>query len=294
MSHTTQCPVCATTFVVAPEILTMAGGWVRCGRCANIFEATSHHPSENATHLNSHANPETNELAQSLEPQAPEAAVHAYRTLDHWLTGCKLKRILDKVKRSVDAPPDNRFTTNVIIHGARKILAKAARKQIAHTQWWAWHKGLLGFFLGLLLALQMVVTFRAELSTHYPRLQPAIQTVCVYLGCTVQALQATDQLVIDNTNFDLIDTIEGVGRYQLAWELHNQAPYSVMVPAIEISLTDALDRPVIRKVLLPAQFVPPLATLEPDSKWRAEVRLTISRMPKDVAIVGYRLTAFYP
>jgi len=35
----TRCPACDTTFRVTDEALTKAGGQVRCGRCANVFNA---------------------------------------------------------------------------------------------------------------------------------------------------------------------------------------------------------------------------------------------------------------
>jgi predicted Zn finger-like uncharacterized protein len=37
----TSCPECKTTFRISVEILEKAGGQVRCGRCANIFDANS-------------------------------------------------------------------------------------------------------------------------------------------------------------------------------------------------------------------------------------------------------------
>lgn len=40
MSYTTRCPACATTFKVVPDQLKMSDGWVRCGHCADVFDAT--------------------------------------------------------------------------------------------------------------------------------------------------------------------------------------------------------------------------------------------------------------
>lgn len=38
----TRCPNCATSFKVTPDQLRQASGWVRCGRCRNVFEALLH------------------------------------------------------------------------------------------------------------------------------------------------------------------------------------------------------------------------------------------------------------
>jgi predicted Zn finger-like uncharacterized protein len=35
----THCPQCETAFKVSPQQLALAKGWVRCGRCAHVFEA---------------------------------------------------------------------------------------------------------------------------------------------------------------------------------------------------------------------------------------------------------------
>lgn len=40
MSLVTRCPTCATTFKVVRDQLRISDGWVRCGRCSEIFDAT--------------------------------------------------------------------------------------------------------------------------------------------------------------------------------------------------------------------------------------------------------------
>lgn len=40
MSFITRCPACATAFKVVPDQLKISDGWVRCGRCQQVFDAT--------------------------------------------------------------------------------------------------------------------------------------------------------------------------------------------------------------------------------------------------------------
>jgi predicted Zn finger-like uncharacterized protein len=40
MSLVTRCPACATTFKVVRDQLRISDGWVRCGRCSQVFDAT--------------------------------------------------------------------------------------------------------------------------------------------------------------------------------------------------------------------------------------------------------------
>lgn len=40
MSLVTRCPACSTTFKVVRDQLRISDGWVRCGRCSHVFDAT--------------------------------------------------------------------------------------------------------------------------------------------------------------------------------------------------------------------------------------------------------------
>ena len=40
MSLVTRCPACSTAFKVVRDQLRISEGWVRCGRCSQVFDAT--------------------------------------------------------------------------------------------------------------------------------------------------------------------------------------------------------------------------------------------------------------
>ncbi|MBC7435511.1 MAG: DUF3426 domain-containing protein [Bdellovibrionales bacterium] len=42
MSLITRCPACGTMFKVVPDQLRISDGWVRCGHCAEVFDASAH------------------------------------------------------------------------------------------------------------------------------------------------------------------------------------------------------------------------------------------------------------
>jgi predicted Zn finger-like uncharacterized protein len=42
MSMITRCPACETMFKVVPDQLRISAGWVRCGQCDEIFDASAH------------------------------------------------------------------------------------------------------------------------------------------------------------------------------------------------------------------------------------------------------------
>src|SRR5882724_5993418 len=49
MSLITRCPACGTMFKVVPDQLKISEGWVRCGHCTEIFDATTQLKSEPGT-----------------------------------------------------------------------------------------------------------------------------------------------------------------------------------------------------------------------------------------------------
>jgi predicted Zn finger-like uncharacterized protein len=51
MSLITRCPACGTMFKVVPDQLRISEGWVRCGHCAEIFDATASLQGPEATAL---------------------------------------------------------------------------------------------------------------------------------------------------------------------------------------------------------------------------------------------------
>jgi len=46
MSLITRCPSCETLFKVVPDQLRISDGWVRCGQCEEVFDASRHLLSE--------------------------------------------------------------------------------------------------------------------------------------------------------------------------------------------------------------------------------------------------------
>ena len=64
MSLVTRCPACTTTFKVVRDQLRISDGWVRCGRCSHVFDAT----------LDLHEAPDANPTAGKASSSAAAAA----------------------------------------------------------------------------------------------------------------------------------------------------------------------------------------------------------------------------
>ena len=68
MSLAARCPHCTTLFRLTAPQLSAAGGWVRCGVCSQVFEASAHLCAPDGTRL------DIPELAPPQETAAGEAA----------------------------------------------------------------------------------------------------------------------------------------------------------------------------------------------------------------------------
>ena len=42
MSSLTQCPACQTYYRIVPDQLRISDGWVKCGNCSDIFDASAY------------------------------------------------------------------------------------------------------------------------------------------------------------------------------------------------------------------------------------------------------------
>jgi predicted Zn finger-like uncharacterized protein len=85
MSLITRCPACGTMFKVVADQLKVAQGWVRCGHCAEVFDASAHLLPDDAGGLAPSAlMPDDEPVLQEVpwlqnaeEPAAPEELAQA-------------------------------------------------------------------------------------------------------------------------------------------------------------------------------------------------------------------------
>jgi hypothetical protein len=79
--------------------------------------------------------------------------------------------------------------------------------------------------------------------------------------------------------------------YQLTFAIKNRATVPLAMPALELTLTDVQDQPVLRRVFLPNEMAAP-TELPASGEWAASVAVIVTTGGARVA--GYRLLAFYP
>jgi predicted Zn finger-like uncharacterized protein len=151
--------------------------------------------------------------------------------------------------------------------------------------------GLLAVALAVLLALQVVVHQRDRFAAAQPQMRPFFDWLCRPVGCSVQPLRQIEAVVIDNSSFNR----QGPDSYRLSVGLRNSSPVPVAAPWLELTLTDAGDQPVLRRVLSDRELgLPPAAVIAGGSEWSTTLTLTVTADANTARIAGYRLLAFYP
>ena len=147
----------------------------------------------------------------------------------------------------------------------------------------------LAFTLLLVLLLQVVVHERNTLAAAQPQFSALLSRLCLPLNCAVNPVQKIESVVIDSSSFSRVQDVN----FRLTVVLKNTASLAVAAPAIELTLTDAQDQALLRRVILPDELQGTSDTLAPGVEWSAAVDALLASEVAG-AVAGYRMVAFYP
>lgn len=150
----------------------------------------------------------------------------------------------------------------------------------------------IAFLLTLALAAQATYRFRSELAVAAPALRPWLEQAGEALGFDIPLPHRTELLSIEMS--DLQNDAAQHGLLVLQATLRNRAPYAQAYPRIELTLTDTLDTPLLRRVLLAEEYLPQAQTAALPFAANADAAIRLWIEAKDIAAAGYRLYVFYP
>ena len=344
-------------FKVVTDQLKVSQGWVRCGQCADVFDATRHLQPASVALPRPAAEagpaaplPEPALLEQSIPLPASESLPQALLAdqLPGTFPGSDGKSDFDPAhwqrQQSEPALDDSgllrlnaRGEAVRTVPGAANAPDLASALLLAHQEAETtdlpqvmpglaedvsfvrdarrrafWRRpsvrgatGLVALLLACLLLLQAIVAHKDTLAAIEPRLKPLLQTLCGFWHCDVGPLRRIEAVVIDSSSFNKIDS----NSYRLNFSIRNTGAVPVAMPSLEVTLTDAQDQPLIRRVLAPAQLGAPMATLAGGSDFSGTLLLQVADaallsaagpgnpLPvgsSPLRIAGYRVLAFYP
>lgn len=181
------------------------------------------------------------------------------------------------------APPDAAAPPEV-------SFVRAARRQAFWDQLWVrWALAGMLLSLGVGLLGQVLWHERNRVAAAAPSLRPWLEVACQPLGCQIEHWQQIESVRLDGTA--LVRT--GGGAYRLEVGLYNTANWPVATPALELSLTNARDDVVLRRVILAGDWSSPVAELPPQGGVALSVLLSVADT-ETLRTSGYRALVFYP
>lgn len=313
MSLATRCTSCGTIFRVVQDQLKVSEGWVRCGRCDEVFNAleglfdlTREQPPK--------WEPENSDKARADLAQRRDAHFESATTDDdEQPTVAELdeddriaSRFFQAEQRDVQRSPaeavderdraefaDAQFDPESDDSGAEptptpEFVLKAQRE--------ARRRGPLPRLLMSLLALALLATltvqighqFRDTIAARWPAARPLLAQGCAWLGCRIDAPRRIDDISVENSA--LARNSSPSDSFRLSVTLRNRGALLVALPAIELSLTDASGQLVARRVLTSSDFRSAPSVIQPGSEAALQLLLSTGAVP----VAGYTVEVFYP
>lgn len=319
MSLITQCPACTTLFKVVPDQLRVSDGWVRCGQCDEVFDANVHMHKGSTTVLPAVS------AAESITDTVASAGVEAAATDGEALPLVALAAVsstefvaeaesgesdLAPIARETEGgfrdalspPPQSleklpfsasqlhQLDDDAVVDSQFSFMQDSAKTSQKYHPLARGGLVLLVVLLSVLMLGQIVVQERDRIGATEPGAKKLLEPMCSILGCILSPLRQFDAVVIDSSSF--VNVHANV--YRLSVVLKNTYPLDVAAPALELSLTDRQDRPVIKRVIPAAELPDSRLIMGANAEFNTSFPLEVT-LPSGVEpISGYRLLAFYP
>jgi predicted Zn finger-like uncharacterized protein len=321
MGFITRCPACATAFKVVPDQLKISEGWVRCGHCQEIFDATMDlHPWwDGAVPEAAAPEPEPPTAVPSEEPQSHSVADPQPTAL----ASSPSADLVESVPAPVDINPadlpvvvtesgvDNAwpvfsadpdevypsepqemrrgFDDDAATAAPLSFVQKAEREAFWRRASVRWTLGLLSLLASAVLVFQWAWLWRDTLAANVPTARPALESMCALAGCRIEPPRSLTAVQLDSA------ALWRMSRTDFVFDvvLKNQAGHAVVTPALELTLTDATEQVLVRRVVLPQDW--PQSTLSLGALQEWPVRFELELQPDEArGMTGYRALLFYP
>ena len=332
MSLITRCPACGTMFNVVNDQLKVSQGWVRCGRCAAVFDASLHLKKESASPLlealkpdpKPEHDPERDAPVASLidaswpdEPTIVSTQEEVVKPQDLPGFNADIKHLTtvssslairsddlqnpmntpDRLRNDIIAPVASDPADGAVDGATDDAASDVSFVRDARRQAF-WRRRLVRATL-VVMSLLLACILALQLAVYQ---RDALLALEPRLKPWVQ--QICDLFVCDLGPAHRIDAIvidsssfiktNDSGSYQLSFSIKNSSPAAVAMPWLEVSLTDTQDQAVIRRVLSPEQFGATNRVVGANADFSSALILQVRPELPPLRVAGYRLLAFYP
>lgn len=286
----TRCPSCGTVFRVVVDQLRVSEGWVRCGRCSEVFNAaqalvdldtgqerrlafdppaapppSAAHDQDTVAELEEPPTIDSSEsrfAADAAEPPAPPADPHP-----------------QPEPEPQSAAPEAAATPSFVRRAERAQRWRRPRVRASLVA--------VAVLSALGLAAQAAYVYREDLAARLPATRPLLVAACGALGCSVGPARSIDTINVESSG---LVRVEKSSIYRLTVVLRNRAGFDVAVPALELAVTDGQGKLLARRVLRPAEMGASQIALGAGRDLTLQATLQVATEP----VAGYTIETFYP
>lgn len=152
--------------------------------------------------------------------------------------------------------------------------------------------GLGSFFLFVGLVFQGAYAFRSQIAAWFPHTRPILEQGCLMLGCRVDLPAQIDAISLESSELQM--SMDNKNVFVLAVSLRNHSHIAQVWPNIELMLNDSSERPILRRVFTPREYLSTSQisgkTFVSDSEQSIKLTFEITQLKP----IGYRVYLFYP
>ncbi len=332
MNYITSCPACETQFLLNIDHLKAYRGKVRCGHCGHIFNAKNRltEVTDEIRNAGDNASVEHNisleasyTISDTDDYDIESARLEHHesaRAVDEKPISEVLNVVLETVPNLSDLNTQNELSKHQKTsrdYSNRPYISTQTPASIAEEDLdidairapifiddlttdpkfqlnkpkrniWL----ILAVLLLIVFALlQSVYFLRSTIAANYPQFKPYLQQACAYLSCKVNLPQHLDLLTIDDSDMQESDDYQDVINFSSL--LINNAPHAQAYPNIELTLTDIDDKPVLRKLVRPQEYLSLNDNVVNGIAAREEIRIKLAINVQNLSVAGYRVLLTY-
>ena len=154
---------------------------------------------------------------------------------------------------------------------------------------WVWW--LLSALMLLILAAQAAYRSRGEMSVLLPKARPLTERACAALGCEVPLPRRVELLSIESSDLQAAASHSSI--MVLTATIRNRAGFNQEFPELELTLTNARDETLARRVLQPSDYATKGSRLDAGFAPASDLQIRVYIEAPDLSPTGYRLYLFY-
>lgn len=150
--------------------------------------------------------------------------------------------------------------------------------------------GLFILLVGLLT--QMVYLFHNQTAARFPQTKPLMTAMCSLLKCQIELPTKIDAVSLESSELQALST--GKNTFSLTALLRNHGSSLQAWPYIELTLNDANEKPVVRRIFAPQDYLPSPNEINLGFPSKSERSVKVFFELSQLKASGYQVYLFYP